>query len=962
MDFLDRLSESFRTGFIDHRITSTREFRPELVTNDKKAGKKVLTTILRELELCDEFWFSIAFVTTSGVAALINTFVELERRGVKGKILASQYLNFTHPEALRRIRQFSNIELKIDVLNRSHSKGYLFRRGEAFTLLVGSSNLTQAALSVNKEWNLKVSATSEGEIVKSVLAEYHQDFDAATPVTDAFLEGYQRIIDSLRRLNQEAQEERNALNEIRPNQMQEEALSNLRELRAKGCEKALLISATGTGKTYLSAFDVLEFKPRKFLFVVHRKNIALAAMKTFRKLLSADIRMGLYSGNVKELDCDFLFATVQTISKREHLDLFGPSYFDYIVIDESHRAGANSYRRIIGHFRPRFLLGMTATPERTDGLDVFSLFDHNIAYEIRLNKALEEEMVSPFHYYGVADITVNGKIVDDFVEFNYLTVEERVDRIIEKTRFYGCDSGDVRGLVFCSRKEEAHFLSTEFNRRGLRTVSLTGENSEEDRRDAIDRLESNNNAESLDYIFTVDIFNEGVDIPRVNQIVMLRPTQSAIIFVQQMGRGLRKHNGKDYLTVIDFIGNYQNNYLVPIALYGDYSYNKDVLRKLITSGSRFIPGCSTVNFERIAKEAILQSIDAKNMQLARDLRRDYDLLKFKLGRIPMMVDFIEDQSRDPFLFVKKEKSYFEYVAKAEKWGEGIMDAMSIKLLKFFANEINNARRVEESVLLKLLLERNAVSVDAFDQVLDDEYGVRATSTLLDSLVNNLNFQFATETKGKRKSIGDIYGLDLVEVVGDRLSMKEQLVSCLSNDTFRRFLTDNTNYAIKKYQGVFSEDLYVNGFIRYQKYTRKDVFRILNWQQNPMAQNVGGYMVSKDKTNCAIFVNYHKADDISGTTKYEDGFISPTEFKWMSKSKRKLSSPDVKSIRCNKMRLPLFVKKHNDEGDDFYYMGDMTPIDESFEQATLNGASVVKVRFRMDQPVGEEMYAYITDEY
>jgi len=961
MDFLNRLSKSFTTGFIDHRVASVREYRPELITNDKKAGKKVLTTILRELESCNEFWFSIAFVTTGGVAALINTFVDLERRGVKGRILASQYLNFTHPEALRRIRQFSNIELKIDVLNRSHSKGYLFRKEEAYTLLVGSSNLTQAALSINKEWNLKVSATSQGEIVRSVLAEYKQDFEAATHVTEAFLEGYQRIIDSLKRSSQEAQEEQSNLAEVRPNKMQEEALLSLRELRTKGCERALLISATGTGKTYLSAFDVLAFKPRRFLFIVHRRNIALAAMKTFKKLLGEDISMGLYSGNSKELRCDFLFATVQTISKSEHLSLFDPAYFDYIVIDESHRAGANSYGRIIDHFQPKFMLGMTATPERTDGLDIFSLFNHNIAYEIRLNKALEEEMVSPFHYYGVADITVDGKVVDDFVEFNYLTVEERVDRIIEKTRLYGCDSGDARGLIFCSRKEEAKFLSLAFNQRGLRTVSLTGESSEDDRLKAINQLESENETERLDYIFTVDIFNEGVDIPKVNQIVMLRPTQSAIVFVQQMGRGLRKHYGKDYLTVIDFIGNYQNNYLVPVALYGDNSYNKDVLRKLITSGSRFIPGCSTINFERIAKDAILQSINVKNMQLAKDLKRDYELLKFKLGRIPMMVDFLDSQSRDPYLYVKKEKSYYQFVAKVEKWGDGVIDALSILLLKFFSNEINNARRIEESILLRLLLVNKTVSVGDFDKLLREKYGRIATPVLVNSTVNNLNFQFATETKGKRKSIGDLYGLNVVELLKGNFFLSQQIIDRLKNDTFRRFLADNTDYAINKYDDQFSDGLYLDGFILYQKYTRKDVFRILNWFQNPMAQNVGGYMVSKDKTNCAIFVNYHKAEDISGTTKYEDGFISPTEFKWMSKSKRKLSSPDVESIRYGKMRLPLFVKKHNDEGDDFYFMGDMTPIDESFEQGTLNGASVVKVRFEMDQPVDEEVYAYITED-
>jgi hypothetical protein len=349
------------------------------------------------------------------------------------------------------------------------------------------------------------------------------------------------------------------------------------------------------------------------------------------------------------------------------------------------------------------------------------------------------------------------------------------------------------------------------------------------------------------------------------------------------------------------------------------------------------------------------------MQLAKDLKRDYELLKFKLGRVPMMVDFLADRSRDPYLFVKKEKSYYHFVASVEKWGEGLMDVLGILLLKFFANEINNAKRVEESILLKLLLGRKNVNIADFEKAILEKYKRSVSPELVGSVVNNLNFQFATETKGKRESIGNLYDLQTLHLSDGEFKLSAQITDRLNNDTFRRFLIDNTDYAIEKYDAFFDEELDTVGFIRYQKYTRKDVFRALNWSQNPMAQNVGGYMVSKDKTNCAIFVNYHKAEGISGTTKYDDGFVSPSEFKWMSKSKRKLSSPDVNSIRYEKMRLPLFVKKHNDEGDDFYFMGDMTPIEESFEDATLNGASVVKVRFKMDQSVDEEVYRYITEE-
>ena len=260
------------------------------------------------------------------------------------------------------------------------------------------------------------------------------------------------------------------------------------------------------------------------------------------------------------------------------------------------------HTKIINYFKPKFLLGMTATPERTDGADIFKIFNYNIAYEIRLNQALSEEMLCPFHYYGVTDLTINNEEVNDLTEFNLLTAKERVNRIIEAAEKYGCDDGNVRGLVFCSRNEIASKLSNLFNENGYKTFALCGKSSEEERRNAIDLLESNNNDEKLDYIFTVDIFNEGIDIPKVNQIIMLRPTQSAIIFVQQLGRGLRKNKFKNYLTVIDFIGNYDNNYLVPIALYGDTSYNKDNLRKMISNGSNFIPGCSTVNFDFVSKK------------------------------------------------------------------------------------------------------------------------------------------------------------------------------------------------------------------------------------------------------------------------------------------------------------------------------------------------------------------------
>jgi superfamily II DNA or RNA helicase len=677
--------------------------------------------------------------------------------------------------------------------------------------------------------------------------------------------------------------------------------------------------------------------------------------------------MGLYTGNSKELNADFIFATVQTISKQEYLDQFDKNFFDYIVIDETHRAGASSYQRILEYFRPKFLLGMTATPERGDDFNIFQSFDYNIAYEIRLHKALEEDMLSPFHYYGVTDITVNGKVLEENADFNLLTSNERIDRIIEKANQFGCDNGIVRGLVFCSSVEECKQLSKEFNERNYKTVSLTGTSSEEERNSAINRLESDSITDKLDYIFTRDIFNEGIDIPSINQIIMLRPTQSAIVFVQQLGRGLRKNNNKEYLTVIDFIGNYANSFLVPIALYGDTSYNKDTLRKLMSSGSNLIPGASTINFDEISKQRIFEAIDSANMQLKKDLVSDYIVLKSKLGRIPMMMDFIEHGSRDPFLYANYSKSFYNFVASQEEEIRNKLNTKEIKLLELFSNEINNAKRIEENIILQLLISKSETSVNEIISTIQNKYGYIPSYETIISSIRNVNFEFVTENSNKKLTpVSEIYNIKVINTEGDKLSLNSSFQSNLNNNTFLEFLNDNINYSINTFEKTFEKDKFINGFILYKKYSRKDVFRILNWKTNPLAQNVGGSIISSDKTNCPIFVNYHKSEDISNSTKYEDGFLNKFEFEWMSKSKRTLNSPDIQTIRNHdKLRICLFIKKSNDEGTDFYYMGDIVPIDESFKQSTLkddnnNDVSVVKVLFSMNSPVEDNIYDYITD--
>ena len=695
----EELLKSLHTGFVDGSFISDNTLAPSILLNNKESGHKILSSFIHELDSCEFFWFSAAFLTTSGVATLKNSLEELRSKGIKGKILVSQYQNFTQPEALKQLLQFKNIELRINTDMNLHAKGYLFKKLGYYNLIIGSSNLTAAALTTNKELNIRASANEQSRIVKDILEDFDLTFYKSKLVDLEYLQAYDKIY----KTNSIAQNLLPPINvEVAPNAMQIEALINLEIFRKTNRNKALLISATGTGKTYLSAFDAKKVNPKKLLFLVHRSIIAQKSLQTFKSIFHSSKKMGLYTGGAKDLDSDYIFSTIQTLSRQENLECFSKDHFEYIVIDETHRAGAESYLKILQYFKPNFLLGMTATPERTDGYDIFKHFDYNIAYELRLHKALEENMLAPFHYFGVADVSIKGELINEKSAFQLLTAEERVLRIIEKSKFYGSDNGTIRGLVFCSRVEESNYLSAEFNKKGLKTISLSGENTEKERAAAIELLEADTDSK-IDYIFSVDIFNEGVDIPRINQIIMLRPTQSAIIFVQQLGRGLRKTNGKEYLTVIDFIGNYSNNFLVPIALYGDSSYNKDTIRKLMTSGSSLIPGESTINFDKISKEKIFKSIDSANLSLKRDLVNDYDLLKYKIGRTPMMMDFLDHGSRDPELFVDYSRSYYNFIEENDPKYKVKLNKDERKLLELFSKEINNGIRIEESLILEQLI-------------------------------------------------------------------------------------------------------------------------------------------------------------------------------------------------------------------------------------------------------------------
>lgn len=961
----EELKKSLITGHIDDEYVSVEDYRPKLLTNDSKKNSKVLTSILQNLETCDEFFFSVAFITTSGVAVIINMLNELNHKGVKGHILTSQYQNFTEPKALERLLQFENIDLRIMTENNFHAKGYLFRKGNEYSLIIGSSNLTQNALCVNGEWNLEISALADGEIAKRIRGEFDYQFGLATVVDEYWVKEYKKIYDESKpvRVITKNGTEINytgllALNRPSPNTMQLQALNALEAIRAEGKRKALIISATGTGKTYLSAFDVKKFKPGKFLFVIHRENVARAAMKSYKRIFGNDVTMGFYTGNKQDKNADFLFSTIQTISKQEHLNEFRPDEFDYIVIDEAHRSGAESYQRLIDYFKPKFLLGMTATPERTDGFDIFKTFDYNIAYEIRLHRALEEKMLSPFHYYGVTDISVDGRPLEEEEDFNDLTSDERVKHIIKYAEFYGCDRGRVKGLIFCSRIDEAKELSIKMNQKGFRTVALSGDSSEDERESAIRLLESDNSNESIDYILTRDIFNEGVDIPSVNQVIMLRPTQSAIIFVQQLGRGLRKIEGKEYLTVIDFIGNYSNNYLVPIALYGDRTYNKDTTRKLVSTGSSMIPGASTVDFDLISKERIYKAIDDANVNSMKDLKQDYKLLKFKIGKIPSMMDFVKSGDRDPYSFVMNKScgSYYGFLCKVESETLLPLSKDFMQRLNFFSVEICNGKRLAELEILYALLTEPSVYVEDIIEKLMP-YNSYSKKTL-ESAIAVLNGEFnSTQVVAN-------YCKEPVCFVKDGFIVPSiEFQKRKENSIFIEQLVDTVKYGLYKFKKAYNAEKFRDGFILEEKYSRKDVCRILNWP-NDEASTIYGYRIKYN--TCPIFVTYEKSEDIAKSTLYDD-YIFPNkrQFHWMTRNSVKLDSSEPLAIKAWKetgLRICLFIKKSDGESDDFYYMSDLKPYE--FNPMTIQNDKgkelpIVNINYDMEDPVSDSLYNYLT---
>lgn len=924
----------------------------QLIINSRHSN--LLNELKKSLKECKSFYFSVAFINYSGVQLLLDTFKELEEKAIKGKIITTTYLNFTEPKALEKIQEFSNIDMKIFIADREkgfHTKVYIFENENDYKIIIGSSNITQSALKSNIEWNVKIVSKEEEPFIKDALREYNNLWKMSSDLNDEVLQRYMLFLNEIKRTESRRKMVFDSVLPIKPNKMQVKAMENLKRLRDHGEEKALVIAATGTGKTYMSAFDVMEFRPKRLLFIVHREEILKKAKETFDKLLRGrSLKTGLFTGNEKDYESDYIFATIQTMSR--YYTGFKEDHFDYIIVDEAHHSATTSYLNVLDYFKPKFTLGMTATPERCDSLSVFDLFDNNVALEVRLHEALEEDLVIPFHYFGVTDVEgvdLEGVNLDDKSELaQRLMIHRRVDFIIEKMNFYGHD-GEFRKLLgFCVNIEHARYMAEEFNKRGIKSVALCGEDSVDKRQEYIRQLESNK--DSLQAIFTVDIFNEGVDIPSINTVLMLRPTASPIIFIQQLGRGLRKSGDKEFLTVLDFIGNHNKTFLIAIALNGARYYDKDSIKVAVATDFANIPGCTHIQIDEISKERILMQIDGENFRSAQYLRDEYNQFKIlRGGKIPyLLLDYIKyDGAPDPVRFIDKDGTYLNFVAKTEK-DETIKELLIDDDFEKILKELNTSlplKRINEFVILKYLLNHDRINIEiASNEIL--KYINKIDKDSVIHAFECLNHQYWDSSMIKQK-------IKLVEYSNDTLYRSDKFTKIITDKRYRKYIEDAINYGIIRYEKEFQEEYYGVPFLKlYEQYKMIDIALLSNYRKIHSSFRGSGLLTNGNEY--FLFIDLHKERGIDERINYKDKFLDQSYFQWQSHNATRQNTDRGKNLinnRDRKINLHLFVRKYKEidkKAQPYIYIGKGDTVE-------YQGEKPITMKIKLHQEVPVKIY-------
>jgi superfamily II DNA or RNA helicase/HKD family nuclease len=648
--------------------------------------KELGNHLIEKLEQASTICVLTSFVMKSGVTFLIEALMQAVKNGADIKICTGDYLFITQPDALEELLKIEGLDIRIWRSNgvSFHPKAYLFKSNEHDYLYVGSSNLSNSALKHGVEWNLMVS--DEKEVFDQAQSEFLSIFfaDQTVPLNRETLAEYRKNFEEYNRKypnlskkwsdleemdlmlpsKQEVPKQPEMIietpvryGEIQPRFAQLEALEELNRTREEEYNKALVVMATGLGKTYLAGLFAKSYK--KILFIAHREEILFQAKESFANIMP-EKQFGIYNGNVKESNADAIFASIFTLSMKSHLMKFAPDEFDLIIVDEFHHAAAASYKRALDYFKPQFLLGITATPDRNDNKDVYAICDGNVAYRVDFLEAIQRHWLSPFKYYGVYDNTDYTQITwlgNRYDEEELLQAQLRID-LAEKILRAWEEKKQKRTLGFCSSIKQANFLSRFFNQHGYRTVSLHSQQVEIGRKQAIQQLSDG----EIDIIFTVDLFNEGVDIPAIDTLLFVRPTESLTVFTQQIGRGLRLHEGKETCVIVDLIGNYRNADL-----------------KLGLFNTQPVEG-KTRNIQPQLPEYCEMDLDIQVINLLNEMKRkrqprreglysDYFVLKRNLGRRPTYLELHLQGASDSHQYKQEFNSYVGFLNWAQELSE-----------------------------------------------------------------------------------------------------------------------------------------------------------------------------------------------------------------------------------------------------------------------------------------------------
>lgn len=680
-DTAENLRNTSETERIMQEIWST-----DVMTGGSDRRMQLYYQLIQSLKKADSVDIIVSFLMESGVKMLLEELDNALKRGAKIRILTGNYLGITQPSALYLLKKKLGSRVDMRFYNEKdrsfHPKSYIFHYRGYNDIYIGSSNISRSALTSGIEWNYRFSSVSDPKNYEKFYHAFEDLFEHHSIIIDneelkRYSQNWHRpaVAKDLERYEYSHQNEENESEDTKvqllyePRGAQIEALCALEDTRAEGAKRALVQAATGVGKTYLAAFDSKSYE--RVLFVAHREEILKQAAASFRNVRNSE-DYGFFTGEEKSTDKSVIFASVATLGRSEYLSekYFAPDYFQYLVIDEFHHAVNEQYQRIVKYFKPQFLLGLTATPERMDGRNIYELCDYNVPYEISLKDAINKGMLVPFHYYGIYDDTdysglhlIRGRYDEKELNETYIGNVHRHDLIYK----YYCKYGSKKALGFCCSRAHAEEMAKEFCERGSPSVAVysnaNGTYSEE-RGKAIEKLKSG----EIRVIFSVDMFNEGVDITSVDMVMFLRPTESPIVFLQQLGRGLRRSKGKEYLNVLDFIGNYEKAGRVRFLLTGRTLGKNEYYNPADRSA---FPDDCLIDFDMKLID-LFSEMDKKHLKVRDQIRNEYYRVKEFLGRIPSRMDlftYMDDDIYRVAITHSKDNPFKRYLDFRKELGE-----------------------------------------------------------------------------------------------------------------------------------------------------------------------------------------------------------------------------------------------------------------------------------------------------